>query len=797
MPLNTAIKTDILPAMALRGLVVFPKTVLSFDVGRKKSAKALQVAMESGQQIFLVTQKDIATENVTENDLYTVGCVARVRQVLKIADDNFKVLVEGLYRAKRLSYVDKGSYFICAVEECPDTAIKNREIYIETLIRKVRTEFEKYITVTQSVPKDVIFNVSTNNDLGYLSDYIAFNTPAPFDDKQYVLEQFSPVKRAKILIEMLSKEREISEIDNRISQKTRAAIDETQKEYYLREQMRIISSELYGDDTADEIDKYYESISGLDAEQSVKEILFAEINKLSKMPQGSHEGTVIRDYVDICLGLPWNKVDNSVVDVKKAAKILDRDFYGMQKVKERILEMLSVYAFAPNIKGQIICLVGPPGVGKTSIGKTIAECMGRKFARISLGGVHDEAEIRGHRKTYIGAMPGKILNAISKAGVSNPLILLDEVDKLGNDYKGDPSSALLEVLDPEQNNTFVDHFVDIPYDLSQAVFITTANDANSIPAPLYDRMEIIELNSYTRDEKLNIAREHLVKKQLNNHGLTAKQLKITDDALLGIIDGYTREAGVRTLDRTIASVCRKIVKQIAGGDIEKATIKTKDLEKLLGHAKYHPDNLLKKDTVGVVNGLAWTSVGGEIMQLEVAALNGTGKVELTGSLGDVMKESAHAAISFVRSATENYGIDSEFYKNKDIHIHATEAAVPKDGPSAGVTITVGLVSALTNKPVRQDIAMTGEVTILGRVLPIGGLKEKSMAAYRNGVKCVFIPYENIPDLEDVDKVVKENVQFVPVSHVSEILDRALVENKNSKPVLNIKEPAVTQNTISQ
>lgn len=783
-------ETVIIPAMALRGLVVFPNTLLSFDVGRKKSANALSAAMERNQLIYLITQKDISVEEPEESDLYKIGCVARVRQVLKISENTVKVLVEGLYRARHTSVSSKGAYMLCNVEKCEDKPIKNRKIYIESLVRRIRTQFEKYVSVSPNIAPDVIMTVATSENVGFISDFIAFNIPAPFDDKQYILEQLSPVTRAKILLEMLEKEREIIEIDNKINEKTRIAIDDNQREYYLKEQMRAISAELYGDDTLDEIENYNERISALDAEDSVKKALFTEVNKLSKMPQGSHEGTVVRDYLDACLSLPWNRCSKTVSDINKAEKILDRDFYGMKKVKERILEMLSVYSVAPDIKGQIICLVGPPGVGKTSIAKTVAECMGRSFARISLGGVHDEAEIRGHRRTYIGSMPGKILNAVKQAGNSNALILLDEIDKLGNDYKGDPSSALLEVLDPEQNNTFTDHFIEIPYDLSRIVFITTANNAENIPAPLYDRMEVIELSSYTREEKFNIAKSHLVSKEIKRHGLTSKNCRITDGAIYALIDFYTRESGVRGLERNIASLCRKAARKIADGSAERVTVKDTDVEKMLGKRRFKPETILEKDEVGIINGLAWTAVGGEIMQLEVAALHGTGKIELTGSLGDVMKESARAAISYVRANAERYGINSDFYKDTDIHIHATEAAVPKDGPSAGVTITTGIISALTSCPVKRDIAMTGEVTILGRVLPIGGLKEKAMAAYRGGVKRVFIPKDNVADLDEVDSEVKNHIQFVPVSYVDDIISEALIKEQKENEKIAFCEPTV-------
>ena len=770
-----------MPLLALRGLVVFPKTVASFDVARKKSANALKAAMESNRLLFVVTQKDAYAEDPERGDLYDVGCVVKVKQILKVSDNLAKVLVEGICRAEYKNFINGKNFYTADVTECFENGTSNREVYKETLLRRIKQQFRKYSAILPSIAPDILMTVDNATDLGYISDYIAFNIPAPFDDKQYILEQISPVSRAKILHELLVKEREIGEIDKKISEKTRAAIDENQREYYLREQIRVISSELYGDEAADEINNYYVKIENLSADDSVKETLAHHVAKLSKMPQGSHEGTVERGYLDTCLELPWNAFTSVTTDINRAAKILDRDIYGMKKVKERILELLSVYALSPDIKGQIICLVGPPGVGKTSIGKTIAECMGRRFARISLGGIHDEAEIRGHRKTYIGAMPGKIITAVKQAGSGNPLILLDEIDKLGNDYKGDPASALLEVLDPEQNSTFVDHFIEIPFDLSRAVFIATANNLDTIPAPLRDRMEIIELSSYTREEKFNIAKKHLSLKQIERHGLKKSQLKIADSAYYSLIDFYTREAGVRKLERSIASLCRKSAKLIASGEKSRVTLKDTDVEKMLGRHRYKPEVILPQNEVGIINGLAWTSVGGEIMQLEIASMSGTGKVELTGSLGDVMKESARAAVSFVRANAEKYGIDPDFYKNTDIHIHATEAAVPKDGPSAGVTITTGLISALTNKPVLRDIAMTGEVTIRGRVLPIGGLKEKSMAAYRGGVKTVFIPNDNIADLEDVDDKVKENVEFIPVSNVNEIIERAIV-NDFTEPV---------------
>ncbi len=789
--------TEKMFVLALRGVVAFPRTTLSFDVGRKKSINALRRAMERNQLIYLVTQKNYFVDEPENSDLYEVGCVVRIKQILRVSDDLTKVLVEGLYRAKHSEFGILKDCYIANVQKIEDKPILNREIYIETLLRKVKSEFIKYAMSGPSVTPDVPVIVESSNDLGYVCDTIASGINAPFDDKQYILEQYSVTKRAKILVELLKKEAEINEIDRKINEKTRSAIDENQKEYYLREQIKAINSELYGYDDGDEIDLYHTKIDSLNADVSVKEKLHSHVMKLSKMPQGSHEGTVERGYLDTCIELPWNAYTQVNTDIKRAAKVLDRDIYGMQKVKDRILELLSVYTLNPDIKGQIICLIGPPGVGKTSIAKTVAECMGRKYARISLGGVRDEAEIRGHRKTYVGAMPGKIITAIKQSGSGNPLILLDEVDKLGNDYKGDPSSALLEVLDPEQNNTFVDHFVEIPYDLSRTVFIATANTAETIPTPLLDRMEVIEIPSYTREEKLQIAKKHLVSKQITRHGLNKNQIKFTDNSFYSLIDFYTREAGVRKLERAIASICRKSAKMIAVGEISKITIKDTEVEKMLGKRKYKPEMILENDEVGIINGLAWTSVGGEIMQLEVSVMDGTGKIELTGSLGEIMKESAKTAVSFVRANADKYGIDADFYKNKDIHIHATEAAVPKDGPSAGVTMATALISALTNRKIKRDIAMTGEITLRGRVTAIGGLREKAMAAYRGGVNTVFFPKENIADLDEVDPLVLQKVKFIPVSNVSQIIDCALESINKSDDNKMFYTDVKPHNTVRQ
>lgn len=767
------VRTITLPMVAMRGIVAFPGMPTHFEAGRKSSIAALNTAMDKDQLIFLVTQKDMRDEDPDTSQVYEIGCVARIRQFLKLSDKNIKVLAEGLYRAKIVRHT-KGVMHTAEVQRLDDAYTRHSENYTEAIIRKVKDEFERYsLMLPGGVSNDILVNVAANDDLSELCDYVASSIPAPFDDRQYILEQTNPYTRAKMLLKLLSKECSLLKIDNKISEAVRVQIDDNQREYYLKEQIKAINEELYGNDN-DDTDQYSNKIQKLNAPESVKEKLFYEVSKLQKTPQGSQESAVIRNYLDECLSLPWNKFTTTKSDIKRSAKILDRDFYGMKRVKERILEMLSVYSLVTDISGQIICLYGPPGVGKTSIAKTIAECMGRNFARISLGGISDEAEIRGHRKTYIGAMPGKIISAVKLAKSSNALILLDEIDKLGSDYKGDPASALLEVLDGEQNNSFTDHYIDLPFDLSKTVFITTANSLDTIPAPLRDRLEIVELSSYTREEKFNIAKKHLLKKQLKRHGLTSSMCKITDKALYDLIDFYTREAGVRNLERKIASLCRKSAKEIVENGTVSVKVDSQKVKEMLGRHKYRPEIIPENNEVGVINGLAWTAVGGEIMQIEVSAVPGSGKLELTGSLGEVMKESAHAALTYVRSRADKLGIDPSFYKTQDIHIHATESAIPKDGPSAGVTMTTALVSALTDRPIRRDIAMTGEISIRGRVLPIGGLREKSIAAYRSGVKTVFIPKDNLADLEDVDQVVKDNLEFIPVRYQDEIIDKALI-----------------------
>lgn len=774
--LNTvSVDTLTVPMIAMRGLVAFPGLPLHFEAGRLISVSAIEQAMKDDQLIFLVAQKDIREDEPEESGIYEVGCLCRIRQIFRPSEQSVKVLCEALYAATR-SYTHKqNGYWICRIDPLPIKEAHHSENYQKALVRKIHNLFEQYNQLSSApLSPDIFFSIMADDHLFSLSNAVAHSINAPVDDKQFILEQTEVTRRAKIVLELLTKECELLKIDNRISESVHRQMDENQREYYLREQIRAINEELYGVDDSDEPEMYYEKVSSLPAPPYIREKLCTEISKLVKMPQGSQEGTIVRNYLDTCLALPWQTSTKERTDLARAKRILDRDFYGMEKIKERILEMLSVYQRVPEAHGQILCFVGPPGIGKTSIAKTVSECMGRNYVRIALGGVHDEAEIRGHRRTYLGAMPGKILHAMETAKSENPLILLDEVDKLGNDYHGDPASALLEVLDSEQNATFTDHFLDMPYDLSRVVFLATANSLDTIPLPLLDRLEIIELSSYTREEKFHIARRHLVKKELAAHGLNASNCRITDSALYALIDYYTREAGVRSLERLIASLCRKSAKKLAEEKTDRIVIHEKDLVSYLGHRRFRPDELPSEDEVGVINGLAWTSVGGEMMQMEVAVVPGSGKLELTGSLGDIMQESAKAAVTYVRSCAENLGIEQDFYKTKDIHIHATEAAIPKDGPSAGVTMTTALVSALTKRPIRRDVAMTGEISIRGRVLPIGGLKEKSMAAYRSGIKKVFIPFDNVSDLDEVDEAVKKKIEFIPVKYEKEILNQALI-----------------------
>lgn len=765
-----------LPAMALRGLVIFPGMTLQFDVGRKKSILALANAMDENQLVFLVTQKELEEGDPTEKDLYKMGVIARIRQVVRRSDDGIHMFAEGLYRAKLLSIPSEKPFLMAEVSPIEEHK-RRTTANAEALIRYTQSLFEDYIQNFTHVPPDIIMGVIKQKDCGELADYIAMNISMDYSKKQEILEELHSYRRLQKLSTMLKSELEILKIEAQISEKAKSQIDENQRDYYLREQMRAIADELGEDDNPlAEADQLRDRIQKAGLPDLQRDKLLKECDRLAKMPEGSHEGSVIVSYVETCLSLPWSKASKDVFDLQKARRILDRDHYGLEKVKDRIVETLAVKKLNPDAKGQILCLVGPPGVGKTSIAHSIAEAVGRKYVRVSLGGVRDESDIRGHRRTYIGAMPGRLINAIKQAGTNNPVLLLDEIDKLGNDFRGDPSSALLEVLDPEQNNTFVDHYIDMPFDLSKVFFITTANDANAIPEPLYDRMDVIPLGSYTAEEKYHIATKHLIPKQLKEHGISAKNLRFSSPAVRAIIDGYTREAGVRGLERQIAKICRKSAIKIVDDPEIQLRITPKSLADLLGPRKFHSDELNKKDMVGLVNGLAWTSVGGEMLPIEVAVMTGTGKIELTGSLGDVMKESARTAISCIRTRADRLGIQQDFYNKYDIHIHAPEGAVPKDGPSAGAAMATAITSALTDIPIRHDLAMTGEITLLGRILPIGGLREKTMAAYRAGIKTVVIPSENVPDLAEVDKVVKEKVEFLPVEQIDQVLDIALTRH---------------------
>ena len=771
-----------LPTIALRGLVVFPNNLVHFEVGREKSIAAVEWAMANNSNVFLVAQKSMDTTEPQQADLFSYGVVAEVKQVLRVSGDLVKVLVEGKYRAK-LSVLDaSGDFLLSAVRPAPVRAGKaNDAVETEALLRALKAGFDEYLGMNPRLGKDVVFAIVSSDDPAFLSEYMPANLLFRYEDKQAVMDEGTLNGRLKKLIEMLRRECQVMKIEKEIAEKVNESMDKNQRDYYLHEQLHIISDELgEGDDTHAEADEYRRRITGLHLAEDSEKKLLKEVDRLAKMQGSNQEATVIRTYLDTCLDLPWNTFTVDDLDISRAQQILDRDHYGLKKVKDRILETLAVRKLAPDVKAQIICLVGPPGVGKTSIARSIAESLGRKYVRISLGGVRDEAEIRGHRRTYIGAMPGKIITAMISAKSANPLMLLDEIDKLAGDFRGDPAAALLEALDPEQNSTFNDHFIDIPFDLSHVLFITTANDLGSIPGPLRDRMDVIELPSYTRVEKYNIARKHLLPKQLKACGLTGK-VTLSQSALYGIIDGYTREAGVRNLERTITSVLRKCARKIAAGEVESVSVTGTMLEQLLGPRFVKPDFLNRTNAVGIANGLAWTSVGGETLPIEVQVMdNGSGKITVTGSLGDVMKESAQLAVTWVRVHAAEYGIDPEKLKKCDLHIHAPEGAVPKDGPSAGVTLTTALVSCLSGIPVRGDVAMTGEITLHGNVLPIGGLREKSMAAYREGMKTVLIPKDNEPDLYEVDDEVKKNLTFLPMQSLTQVLNAALLKPNAAK-----------------
>lgn len=780
-----------MPVLALRGLAVFPDQTVHFDVGRTKSALALEAAMKKDQTLLLVPQKDLMVDDPKLVDLYSVGTIVHCKQVLHSPEDNLRVLVTGISRG-RIVEMQQTEPFLSAVVESIPCAEESDSPRNHALRREACNLYADYCELTEHPAQMVQLRLISSNKNAFVADTIAQNSGIDFFDKVKLLSQLNPTKRLEMTLTFLEREIEVLRLESEIQDKTRSAIDQNQRDYYLREQMRVIREELGEGDEDDNPDEDVSKIKALHLQPEHEKKLLKDVSKLKKQPFGSSEASVLRNYLDTVLELPWNKSSKERVDVQTASKILEHDHFGMQKVKERILETMAVRQMAPQMPPQILCLVGPPGVGKTSISYSIARSLNRKLVRISLGGVHDEADIRGHRKTYVGAMPGRIMAAMTQAGTTNPVLLLDEIDKMGSDYRGDPSAALLEVLDAEQNHTYRDHYVEIPFDLSNVMFITTANTLDTVPRPLLDRMEIIELSSYTDEEKLMIAKNHLIPKQLTKHGLKKSQLRITDDAIREIIECYTRESGVRNLERSIGDICRKADMQILSQDEpKKITVNASAVESYLGVRKYMPDRLPGTDQVGLVTGLAWTSVGGETLEVEVNVMEGSGKLELTGNLGDVMKESVHAAVSFIRANAAALGVATDFYKTKDIHVHFPEGAVPKDGPSAGVTVTTAIVSALSGISVRRDVAMTGEVTLRGRVLRIGGLKEKTMAALRHGVRTVIIPADNERDLEEIDQTVRSQLNFIPASSVETVLNAALNRKVDTAPIVlgNLPEDA--------
>ena len=763
-----------MPILALRGLTVFPGMTLHFDVGREKSIHAVEKAMAGNQQIFLIAQRDIRVDDPREEDFFTLGTVATVKQVLKMPSDSIRILVEGQRRGRIMALHQEEPYLFGRIETVEDAEYDAQRPRVEALIRRARQLYADFLELSQKPARDQMILLMASDEPGFTADFMAQHASFSYQEKQRVLEQLHPVRRLDLCNRLMAKELEVLRLENELSDKVQESMNQNQRDYFLREQMRVIRDELGEEDEASEAAEYAERIKKLNLSEEITKKLLKEASRMAKQPAGSSEAAVLRNYLDVVLDLPWNTRTKERLDLAAARKILDEDHFGLQKVKERVLEFLAVRKLSPELHGQILCLVGPPGVGKTSIAASIARSLNRKMARISLGGVHDEAEIRGHRKTYIGAMPGRIIAAVQQAGSKNALLLLDEIDKMGADYRGDPSSALLEVLDAEQNATFRDHYLEIPFDLSECIFITTANTTDTIPRALLDRMDVIELGSYTDEEKLQIAKNHLLPKQMKKHGIERRRLRVTDDAMREIIACYTRESGVRNLERELAGLCRRTAMRLVGKDAPKrVTVTGKNLEEFLGVRKYLPEEKTLTDQVGLVTGLAWTSVGGETLEVEVNVVDGSGKLELTGNLGKVMTESVQAAMSYIRSRAARLHIPADFYKTKDIHVHFPEGAVPKDGPSAGITVCTAMVSALTGAAVRHDIAMTGEISIRGRVLPIGGLKEKTMAALRHGIRTVIIPEENCKDLEEIDQTVRRALNFIPVRHVDQVLEAAL------------------------
>ena len=762
-----------LPVLALRGLTVFPDLTLSFDVEREISIYALDCAMEADRRIFLVTQREIGVMQPQEEDLYEVGTVCHILQIIKTSDSSVRVVVQGESRAHIRRLWQMKPFLQANVELLEEDFPGKFTNRTEALLRQTYAIFGEYKELVNNIPDEIVSAILDCRDPGKVADTLAQQITLHHDDRQTILEQLHPIKRLQKMNELLAHEVDVISLEMQMDQKMRQRVAQVQKDMILREQVKVLQHEL-GEDGDEEIDEYTERVKALHLSEEIEKKLLKEVNRLAKQPYGSAEASVIRNYLDVCLEMPWNKQTRDRADVAKAKALLDREHFGLDKVKERILELIAVRQINPDAKGKILCLVGPPGVGKTSIAISVAKAMNRKLSRLSLGGVRDEADIRGHRKTYIGAMPGRIIDAMIRSGSMNPLLVLDEIDKLSSDMRGDPASALLEVLDSEQNYAFRDHFLEIPVDLSRVMFITTANTTDTIPRPLLDRMEVIELNSYTDEEKVEIAKRHLLPKQLKEHGLKKSQLRLSDDALRKMIAAYTRESGVRVLERQIGRLCRKAAIQLVQGDVKRVSITDKNLKDFLGVERYTESVHITKDETGVVNGLAWTEVGGEILEVEVNVMDGSGKLELTGNLGTVMQESAKTALSCLRSRSQTLGIERDFYQTKDIHIHFPEGAVPKDGPSAGIAITTAMLSALTGRKVRGDVAMTGEVTLRGRVLPIGGLKEKTMAALRNGVKTVIIPKENEKDLEEIDRTVRSKLQFIGVETVDAVFAAALV-----------------------